>query len=69
MSNVTRGLLLWAAIASCQVVAQQNNDVEALLLAADEVRSADPVAFDNLLNQLKMATAVMSPSQDRKSVV
>ena len=63
MSNVTRGLLLWAAIASCQVVAQQNNDVEALLLAADEVRSADPVAFDNLLNQLKMATAVMSPSQ------
>lgn len=54
--------LCWFVVCS-PVVAQQINEIDALLATADEVRSADPVAFDNLLKQLKLATAVMSPSQ------
>lgn len=63
MQKVIRLLLLCCVFMSHQGTAQQSSDIEALLTEADEVRSADPVAFDNLLSQLKLATAVMSPAQ------
>lgn len=63
MQKVFRFLLMCCLFVPYQAATQQSNDIEALLAAADEVRSADPVAFDNVLSQLKLATAVMSPTQ------